>query len=46
MSVDGYLAFCLASIALAVVPGPTVSVIIASALRHAGAGHLIWLGIG
>lgn len=56
MSFDSYLAFCLASIALAVVPGPTVTVIIANALRYgtrAGvmnvlgtqAGVVIWLGI-
>ena len=56
MSFDSYLAFCLASIALAVVPGPTVTVIIANALRYgtrAGlmnvlgtqAGVVIWLVI-
>ena len=56
MSFDSYLAFCLASIALAVVPGPTVTVIIANALRYgtrAGlmnvlgtqAGVVIWLAI-
>ena len=56
MSFDSYLAFCLASIALAVAPGPTVTVIIANALRYgtrAGlmnvlgtqAGVVIWLVI-
>jgi homoserine/homoserine lactone efflux protein len=56
MSVDGYLAFCLASLALAVVPGPTVTVIIANALRYgtrAGlmnvlgtqAGVVLWLAV-
>lgn len=56
MTIDSFLAFCLASIALAVVPGPTVTVIIANALRYgtrAGlmnvlgtqAGVAIWLVI-
>jgi homoserine/homoserine lactone efflux protein len=54
MTVDSYLAFCLASLALAVVPGPTVTVIIANALRYGAraglmnvagtqAGVVIWL---
>ncbi len=56
MTVDTYLAFCLAALALALVPGPTVTVIIATSLRHGSraglmnvlgtqAGVLIWLGI-
>jgi homoserine/homoserine lactone efflux protein len=56
MTLETWLTFCLASVALAVVPGPTVTVIIANALRHgtkaglmnvAGtqAGVLIWLAI-
>jgi len=56
MTGDGYLTFCLASGALAILPGPTVTVIIANALRHgtraglmnvAGtqAGVVIWLTI-
>ena len=56
MVTDSYLAFCAASLALAVVPGPTVTVIIANSLRHgtrAGmmnvlgtqAGVAIWLVI-
>ncbi len=56
MTNDSYLAFCAASVALAVVPGPTVTVIIANALRYgprAGlmnvlgtqAGVAIWLAI-
>ncbi|MBS0563486.1 MAG: LysE family translocator [Proteobacteria bacterium] len=53
---DNWLAFCAASLALAVVPGPTVTVIIANSLRfgaRAGlanvlgtqAGVALWLGI-
>lgn len=56
MTLETYVAFCLAAAALAFVPGPTVTVIIANSLRHgtsAGlmnvlgtqAGFLIWLGI-
>ena len=56
MTFDSYLAFCAASVGLAVVPGPTVTVIIANALRfgpRAGlmnvlgtqAGVAIWLAI-
>lgn len=33
-SIEAYLAFVLASIALVVVPGPTVTLIIANSLRH------------
>ncbi len=54
MSLETYLAFCIAAFALALVPGPTVTVIIANSLRYgtrAGlmnvlgtqAGVLIWL---
>ncbi|MEO8244211.1 MAG: LysE family translocator, partial [bacterium] len=56
MTLDSYLTFCLAAIGLAVVPGPTVTVIIANALRYgtraglmniAGTqvGVLIWLAL-
>ncbi|MCX7344436.1 MAG: LysE family translocator [Alphaproteobacteria bacterium] len=56
MTLETYLAFCLAAAALAFVPGPTVTVIIANSLRHGAsaglmnvlgtqAGFLIWLGI-
>jgi threonine/homoserine/homoserine lactone efflux protein len=56
MTLETYVAFCLAAAALAFVPGPTVTVIIANSLRHgtsAGlmnvlgtqAGFLIWLSI-
>ena len=34
MTLQSYLAFCLAALALAVVPGPTVTVIIANSLKH------------
>ena len=56
MTPDSYFAFVLAALALALVPGPTVTVIIANSLKHgtrAGllnvlgtqAGVAIWLGI-
>lgn len=56
MTLDSYLAFAAASVALAVVPGPTVTVIIANALRYgpraglmnvAGtqAGVVLWLAV-
>ena len=56
MTLDSYLAFAATATALAVVPGPTVTVIIANSLRHgwrAGmgnvlgtqAGFLVWLAI-
>ena len=56
LSSESYLAFCAAAAALAFVPGPTVTVIIANSLRHgtragllnvAGtqAGFVIWLAI-
>lgn len=56
MTVESYLAFCVAGAALALVPGPTVTVIIANSLRHgpraglmnvAGTqvGFVIWLAI-
>ncbi len=56
MSIESYLAYCLACAALIVVPGPTVTVIIANSLRHgvragllnvAGtqAGLVVWLSI-
>lgn len=37
MTLDAWLAFCAASVALVVVPGQTVTVMIANALRY-GAG--------
>ena len=56
MTLDSYLAFCAAAAALAFVPGPTVTVIIANSLRHGAraglmnvagtqAGFVIWLSI-
>ena len=56
MTLESYLAFCAAAAALAFVPGPTVTVIIANSLRfghRAGlmnvagtqAGFVMWLGI-
>ena len=56
MTPDSYFAFVLAALALALVPGPTVTVIIANSLKHgtrAGmmnalgtqAGVLIWLAV-
>lgn len=56
MTLDVWLTFCLASLALAIVPGPTVTVIIANSLRYGAwagmmnvagtqAGVVIWLGI-
>jgi homoserine/homoserine lactone efflux protein len=56
VTLDVWVAFCLASVALAIVPGPTVTVIIANALRHGAraglmnvagtqAGAAIWLVI-
>ena len=56
MTLESYIAFCAAAAALALVPGPTVTVIIANSLRYGSraglmnvvgtqAGFLIWLGI-
>ena len=56
MTIESYIAFCAAAAALALVPGPTVTVIIANSLRYGSraglmnvvgtqAGFLIWLGI-
>jgi homoserine/homoserine lactone efflux protein len=56
MTTESYFAFVLAALALALVPGPTVTVIIANSLKHGAraglmnvlgtqVGVLIWLGI-
>lgn len=56
MSYESYFAFCLAALALALVPGPTVTVIVANSLRYGAragllnvagtqAGVVIWLAI-
>jgi threonine/homoserine/homoserine lactone efflux protein len=34
IAVESFVAFCLAALALAVVPGPTVTVILSNSLRH------------
>ena len=34
MTLESYIAFCAAAAALALVPGPTVTVIIANSLRY------------
>ena len=39
MTLETYVAFCLAAAALAFVPGPTVTVIIANSLRHGTSGR-------
>lgn len=56
MTIENYLAFCFAALVLAIVPGPTVTVIIANSLRYgtkAGlqnvtgtvAAGLVWVAI-
>jgi threonine/homoserine/homoserine lactone efflux protein len=56
MSIEAYLAFCLAAFVIIIVPGPTVTVVIANSLRYgtragllnvAGtqAGLLVWMTI-
>jgi homoserine/homoserine lactone efflux protein len=56
MSIESYLAFCAAATALAIVPGPTVTVTVANSLRYGSragllnvagtqVGVLIWLAI-
>jgi homoserine/homoserine lactone efflux protein len=56
VTLESYLTFCATATALAVVPGPTVTVIIANSLRHGSragllnvvgtqAGVLVWLAI-
>jgi threonine/homoserine/homoserine lactone efflux protein len=56
MTLASYLAYCLAATAIIVVPGPTVTVIIANSLKHGAragllnvagtqAGLLLWLAI-
>jgi homoserine/homoserine lactone efflux protein len=56
MTTESYFAFILAALALALVPGPTVTVIIANSLKHGAraglmnvlgtqVGVVIWLGI-
>jgi homoserine/homoserine lactone efflux protein len=56
VTVDAYLTYCIAATALAIVPGPTVTVIIANSLRYGAraglmnvlgtqAGVIIWLAL-
>jgi threonine/homoserine/homoserine lactone efflux protein len=56
MTIESYFAFCIAATALAIVPGPTVTIIIANSLRYGAragllnvagtqAGFVIWLAI-
>jgi homoserine/homoserine lactone efflux protein len=56
MTIETYFTFCLAALGLALVPGPTVTVIIANSLRYGAkaglmnvagtqVGVVIWLGI-
>ena len=41
MSYESYFAFCVAAMALAFVPGPTVTVIIANSLRYGSRAGLM-----
>lgn len=56
MTLEAYLAYCIACIAILVVPGPTVTVIVANSLRHGAragfvniagtqAGLLVWMTV-
>jgi homoserine/homoserine lactone efflux protein len=56
MSIQSYLAYCLACFAIIIVPGPTVTVIIANSLRYGAragllnvagtqAGLVIWIAV-
>src|SRR5262245_4406309 len=56
MTLEAYFAFCLASIAIVIVPGPTVTVVIANSLKYgqragllnvAGtqAGLVVWMAV-
>lgn len=41
MTLESYFAFCIAATALAIVPGPTVTVIIANSLKHGARAGLL-----
>ncbi len=56
MELNAFLAYCIAAVAIIIVPGPTVTMIVANSLRHGSragmlnvagtqAGLLIWLAI-
>ena len=37
MTLEAYIAFCLAAVAIVIVPGPTVTVVIANSLKYGAA---------
>jgi threonine/homoserine/homoserine lactone efflux protein len=56
MTLEAYIAFCLAAIAIVIVPGPTVTVVIANSLKYAAragllnvagtqAGLVVWMAV-
>ncbi len=56
MELNAFLAYCLAAVAIIIVPGPTVTMIVANSLRHGSragmlnvagtqAGLLVWLAV-
>lgn len=56
MTLEAYAAFCIAAIAIVIVPGPTVTIVIANSLKHGAragllnvagtqAGLVVWMAI-
>ncbi|MFZ5673701.1 MAG: LysE family translocator [Pseudomonadota bacterium] len=56
MTLEAYIAFCIAAIAIVVVPGPTVTIVIANSLKHGAragllnvagtqAGLVLWMAV-
>lgn len=56
MTLEAYIAFCVAAIAIVIVPGPTVTIVIANSLKHGAragllnvagtqAGLVVWMAI-
>lgn len=56
MTLEAYIAFCIAAIAIVIVPGPTVTIVIANSLKHGAragllnvagtqAGLVVWMAI-
>lgn len=56
MTIEAYVAFCIAAIAIVIVPGPTVTIVIANSLKHGAragllnvagtqAGLVVWMAI-
>jgi homoserine/homoserine lactone efflux protein len=56
MTLEAYIAFCIAAIAIVIVPGPTVTIVIANSLKHGAragllnvagtqAGLVLWMAI-